>query len=202
MSELRSKKQSKNTLCKCYILQIYQYFYFYLSYLHIFITQANKMGIYVLLLLCTCIVMFYNLITFLQAILILQHSFTHSLFPPFVLCLKKNHIYTMNTNHVYICTCICCEYPGRSGRGYLYDKGNISQINLSRMGACKECKSREMRDLKLSAASWFTASSEIEFQSLIVRRTNEFLKMSVSVESYLICLMCDYLVGLEQWNDH
>jgi hypothetical protein len=26
--------------------------------------------------------------------------------------------------------------------------------------------------------------------------------MSVSVESYLICLMCGYLVGLEQWNDH
>jgi hypothetical protein len=60
------------------------------------------------------------------------------IFPTFrVMFEKESH--TMNTYHVYTCTCICCEYPGRSGRGYLYDKGYISQINLSRMGVCKEC---------------------------------------------------------------
>ena len=33
----------------------------------------------------------------------------------------------------------------------------------------------------------------LEFQSLMVRGTNEFLKMSVFVESYLNCLLCDDL---------
>ena len=55
-----------------------------------------------------------------------------------------------------------------------------------------------MRDLKLSVVWRFTASTEIEFHSLMVRRTNDFLKMSVSVESYLICLLCGDLVGLEK----
>ena len=56
-----------------------------------------------------------------------------------------------------------------------------------------------MIDLKLYKTQLFHSSQcwnrdfFLEFQSLKVRGTNEFLKMSVFVESYLNCLLCDDL---------